>query len=135
MNKSRDTKPAATDEDKVAFTPEVPAGAELSKPIIETPAGLSDGDEKIRIFEMKISRAGYVPNNFTINAGDTIQIRMTALDNDYDFYLPWHGIYQNILRGEMKLISFTPKEGGTLAFECRDKCPGGKITGSIVVLP
>jgi len=118
------------------YTPEVPKDAKVTKATVEAPASPNNPNEKLRIFDLAVSVNGYQPDNFTINKGDTVQIRMKAVDGDYDFSLPWGGLYQSAKKDETKSIAFGATTPGTYIFQCRDHCPAGKIIkGTIVVLP
>ncbi len=118
------------------YTPEVPKNAELTKPESEAPAFLGATEEKFRIFDMQVNKDGYSPDSFTVNLGDTVQIKMTSVDGDYDFSMPWSGLYQFAKRGENKTITFGATSAGTFVFECRDHCPPDKVLkGTIIVLP
>jgi len=125
-----------TAEAKKYYTAEVPENAKLTKPAQEFPSSPGKTEKKIRIFDMKVSKDGFSPNNLVVNRGDTIQINMTALDGDYDFSMPVGHFYQFSKIGETKNITFDATLDGTFVFECRDHCPTGKvIKGKIVVLP
>lgn len=118
------------------YTPEVPSGINLTPPVVETPASPGNTEEKLRIFEMRANQVGYEPKLFTVNKGDTVQIKMASQDGDYDFYAPALGLYQFAKRGEARMIAFGALNSGSFDFECRDHCPAGKIIkGSIIVLP
>ena len=118
------------------FVADIPANSELTKPELEIPASPSAEREKLRLFKISATRTGFNPENITVNKGDLVQIQINALDGDYDFSLPWIGIYQFIKKGEQKRVSFQVTDKGTLFFECKNFCPAGSIIkGSIVVLP
>lgn len=117
------------------YTAETPKNAEPTKPQIEAPAA-PGRSEKLGIFEMTVSSRGFEPNSITVNKGDVIQIRLTALDGDYDFTVPYNGLYVALKAGETKQVTFGATTAGTFGFTCRDFCPRGKtIGGSIIVLP
>lgn len=121
--------------ERSVFTSEVPQGIEPTTPAIEAPAA-PDSDVKFGIFNMTVGRNGYEPSIITVKQGNLVQIRLTALDGDYDFSMPYKGLYQFVKEGETRQISFGVKTSGTFAFECRDFCPDGKkITGELIVLP
>ncbi len=124
-----------TSEEKqnAIFTEETPALAKLSKPKEETVADKGTG-AKLGMFEMKIDRNGYIPNELTVKKGDVVQIRISAADADYDFTIPYIGIYQLIEKGDAKTVSFRATDIGTLAFTCRDNCPGSGREGKLIVI-
>ncbi len=128
--------PDSTADSKKYYIPEVPKGAELTKPVLEAPAAPNAVKEKVRVFEMKINKDGYSPNNFTVNLGDIVNIKITSVDGDYDFNLPSINSYFVVKRGEIKTTTFGATSAGTWNFSCRDYCPSGKIIkGTIVVIP
>jgi len=117
------------------FTTEVPQDVELSKPTIEAPAA-PNVKEKLGIFDMNVSKDGYDPLSITVKKGDLVQIRLTAVGGDYDFSMPYTGLYTFVLEGETKQISFGVTSSGTFVFQCRDHCPSEKIIkGQLIVLP
>lgn len=121
--------------ERSVFTSEVPQNAKPTEPVIESPAA-PNSDAKFGIFNMTVGENGYEPSIITVGQGNLVQIKLTALDGDYDFNMPYKGLYQFVKEGETKQISFGVKTSGTFAFECRDFCPEGKkIMGELVVLP
>ena len=113
----------------------VPKGAALTQTVSEAPAAPS-ATERLRVFQMSASEGGYLPSTITVNKGDIVNIKLTALAGDYDFSMPYTGMYQSVKQGETKQIGFGAVTAGTFTFECRSFCPaGGKITGSVIVLP
>ncbi len=136
LSLSENQNPVTSNPAANYYSSEVPKSAELTKPVSEAPAFIGATDEKFRIFEMQVSKNGYSPDNFTVNLGDTVQIKMTAVDGDYDFSMPWSGLYKFAKKGENKNITFGVRSAGTFNFECRDHCPAGNvIKGTVVVLP
>lgn len=127
---------AETPEEKqaVIFTKETPAFAKLSEPKEETVADKETG-AKLGMFEMRISSGGYAPNELTVKKGDVVQIRISAVDADYDFTIPYNGIYQFIKKEETKTVSFGVTDAGTLTFTCRDHCPRSGREGKLIVIP
>ena len=117
------------------FTSEVPRNAKPTVPTEQSVAA-PGAEEKFGIFDMTVSSAGFNPENITVNLGDVVQIKLTAQGGDYDFAVPWSGLYTEVKERETKQITFGATSAGTFVFMCRDFCPTGKtITGSIIVLP
>ncbi len=124
-----------TGEEIPVFTPQLPQDTKPTIPQISAPAA-PGRDEKVGIFEMKVSAAGFEPNSITVSKDDIVQIRLTAEGGDYDFSMPYNGLYTKVSNGETQQISFGVNTAGTYGFTCRDFCPPGKIiSGSIIVLP
>lgn len=128
------TAGAPEEEKNAVFTEETPAFAKLSKPKEETVADKGTG-AKLGTFEIRISSGGYTPNELTVKKGDVVQIRVSAVDADYDFTIPYIGIYQFIEKGDAKTVSFRATDVGTLAFTCRDNCPRSGKEGKLIVIP
>jgi len=117
------------------FTSEVPKDAKLTAPAGQS-AAAPGVEEKLGIFNMTVSANGFEPNSITVKLGDVVHINLTARGGDYDFAMPWSGLYASVKNGEAKPITFGATSAGTFLFSCRDMCPAGKtIRGSIVVLP
>lgn len=126
---------APTGEAVPVFTSEVPAGAEPTEPAISAPAA-PDRTEKLNIFNMAVSAAGYEPDSITVKKGDIMTIRLTAQGGTYDVQIPYTGHYAKVSNGETKEVSVGMNTAGTYTFLCRDFCPQGRtISGSIIVLP
>ncbi|MDP2704555.1 MAG: cupredoxin domain-containing protein [bacterium] len=128
------TTGAPEEELEAIFTEETPAFAKLSEPKEETVADKETG-AKLGTFEMKIDGRGYTPNELTVKKGDVVQIRIFAVDADYDFTIPYVGIYQLIEKEDTKTVSFRATNVGTLAFTCRDHCPRSGREGKLIVIP
>lgn len=117
------------------FSSDVPLNAAPTTPDIEAPAA-QDGAARFGRFNISVSREGYAPATITVKLGNLVQINLTAVGGNYDFSMPWSGLYQMVNSGETKQISFQTTSAGTYVFECRDLCPAGKtISGRLIVLP
>jgi len=117
------------------FTSEVPKNAKPTVPAEQSVAA-PGAEEKFGIFNMTVSSSGFNPGNITVKYGDVVQIRLTAEGGDYDFVMPYSGLYTEVKKGETKQITFGATSAGTFVFMCRDFCPPGKaISGSLIVLP
>ncbi|OGG42517.1 hypothetical protein A3A21_02315 [Candidatus Jorgensenbacteria bacterium RIFCSPLOWO2_01_FULL_45_25b] len=128
--------------EKEIFVEEVPKFVELTKPAESSPVSpTAEGGEentgaKLGIFDLMMSKDGYAPNQLAVKQGDIVQIRLTAVDGDYDFSIPYNGIYKLIKKGETSMVSFKAADAGVLGFECKDKCPSGeKGKGKLIVAP
>ncbi len=118
-----------------AYSNEVPVGALPTKPASEVPAA-ANTQAQLGIFDMTVGASGYSPATLTVRQGNLVQIKLTATDGNYDFSLPYLGIYASVNKGETKNISFGATTSGSYIFECRDFCPSGsKIQGALIVLP
>lgn len=119
------------------YTPEVPSGATLTEPKTVGPAtSVAGSTSKARFFDMKATKNGFVPSSLTVNAGDTVYIEFSAVDEIYDLDIPYLGVYFSAVQeGTSRRLPFDTPQSGTFLFSCRDFCPGKTIQGSLVVLP
>ncbi len=121
------------------YSPEIP------KDVVTTTVGKAEApasgnpslDTKMRFYDMKATVRGFSPSNIAVNKGDTVEIDFTAVDGAYDLDFPYLGAYfSTVKKGEMKKFPFDTSIPGTFIFECRNSCPpGGKIQGTLIVLP
>lgn len=117
------------------YSAEVPENAAPTPPVHESPAA-PNVEARLGFFEMKVSAAGFTPAELTVKQGNLVQIKITALDDDYDWHLPYLGLSLVVRKGETKQASFQVTAPGTYRFECRDYCPIGRtIGGELVVIP
>jgi heme/copper-type cytochrome/quinol oxidase subunit 2 len=116
------------------FTTETPANAEPTEPAEQSVAA-PGAEESFGAFNMTVSSTGFSPNSITVTKGDVVQIRLTAEGGDYDFSMPYKGLYVMVPEGETKPITFGINTAGTYGFMCRDYCPGRTISGSLIVIP
>ncbi len=126
--------PGADGEELPVFASEIPANTELTEPAEQSVAA-PGAEEKFGAFNMVVSVAGFVPDEIVVTKGDVVQIRLTATGGDYDFSMPYKGLYVLVPEGEMKQITFGINTAGTYGFMCRDYCPDKTITGQLIVLP
>jgi len=131
--------PAKTGETVIPeYIPEIPEEVEVTIPVNEAPASLNPNlDTKMRFYEMRATKDGFEPSSLAVEGGDTVQIKFTAVDGDYDIDFPYLGVYFNVVRkGETKTLPFDTSLSGTFGFLCRDYCPdSGKIEGKLIVIP
>ena len=117
------------------FVQEIPQNATATTPVASAPAA-PNVLEKLNFYDMKADKNGFTPSNIAVKNGDLVQIKLTSMDGDYDFSMPYTGMYIFVKKGETRDISFQTTGAGTFLFECRDYCPaGGKIQGEFVVMP
>ncbi len=130
------TMPGPGGEEIPVFNSETPDGAKLTPPTAAEAPAAPGTEERFGAFNMTASAAGFNPGQITVGKGDVVQIRITAEEDDFDFSLPYNGIYVMVPKGETKQITFGINTEGTYTFMCRDYCPAGKtISGSLIVLP
>ena len=121
-------------ESESVFTPVVPEKVELTIPMQASPVR-EGASEKLGIFNLEMTKAGFAPRTIAATKGDVVQILLKAVDDDYDFAIPYVGIYKFVEKGSEGMLSFQATDAGTLAFQCRDACPKNGGEGKIVVIP
>ncbi|MEX1014310.1 MAG: cupredoxin domain-containing protein [Candidatus Paceibacterota bacterium] len=93
-------------------------------------------EAQIRTFNVIVSSSGYSLEEIVVNQGDTVDIRLTSPEGNYDIEIPDYGLYQNIPQGESRILNFQTTNPGEFIFQCRDNCPdGNKINGRLIVKP
>ena len=116
------------------FTAEVPEDIDLSETRSIVPV-LPGAEAQIRTFDLNITDDGFEPSELVVNKGDTVQINLSSIGGNYDFFIPAISAYQTVQVGEKKRVTFQALTSGTYVFQCRDLCPDGlKIKGSLIVL-
>ena len=121
-------------EIKKVFSPVVPKKIEMTKPAQASPTR-EGSSEKVGIFNMEMTDSGYSPATIAAKKGDIVQILLRAVDDDYDFAIPYVGIYKFMKKGKEGMVSFEATDVGALVFQCRDACPREGGEGEIVIIP
>ena len=117
------------------FTSEVPKSAVETKPVSQAPAA-PGSSAKLGFYEIEISRAGFSPSTIVVKKGNLVQIKVKAIDGNYDLLIPYAEMWVDVGQGETKQISFQADAQGTFIFECKNKCPiTGKVQGTLIILP
>ncbi len=118
-----------------SYSPEVPKNATATPPAIQAPAA-PNVPQTLGIYTMTVAANGFEPASITVKNKNLVTINLTAMGGDYDFSMPYTGLYTLVKKGETKQVSFQTTGTGTFVFECRDYCPkSGKIQGTVVVIP
>ena len=126
--------PSSSSAVSKTYKAEVPKDAVLSKPVTEVPAA-PNVKEKLGFFDMTVTKNGYEPSSLTVKKGNLVQLRLTAVDADYDWSMPFAGLYKMIKKGEIGEVGFGATLAGTFIFECKDYCPAKNSKGTVVVMP
>lgn len=101
--------------------------------VVEAAPGV---EAKARSFAVSVNNNAFTPSTIAARVGDTISIRFTAQDKDYDFAQPDMGLSAKLLKGKEQLIQVSPTATGKFTFFCAS-CGGpdkGPV-GYIVVAP
>lgn len=107
----------------------------VARPIVAEP-NISDSESKIRLFEITAENNAFTPDTVVINANDTILIKITAVDRDYDFVQPDYKLKQTIPKGETKKVGFQGSATGEFTFFC-EICGGPEkgAKGFVIIKP
>lgn len=100
----------------------------VATPQVEA-VGSPSGNSKYRSFNIQAVNNSFVPNTVIVNLGDTIDLEITAVDKNYDFYLPDFGNKSPLPKGETKRIQTGATAVGKFTFYCVS-C-GGPQSGPI----
>jgi hypothetical protein len=92
-------------------------------------------ESKLRIFEVKGENGTIFPVNFGAYQNDIINIKLTAFDQDYDFFLEGYNLQVKAKKGETKTIEFQSLNLGVYNFYCSLCLTKEKPAGRIIVVP
>jgi heme/copper-type cytochrome/quinol oxidase subunit 2 len=92
-------------------------------------------ESKLRIFEIKGENGQLSPNDLRAYQGDIVNIKLTAVDQDYDFRLEGYNIQMKANKGETKTIEFQALNLGIYNFYCSLCKTKERAVGRIVVVP
>ena len=93
-------------------------------------------EAKARSYAVSVSGNQFSPSTIALRVGDTVSIRFTAQDKDYDFTQPDLGLSAKLIQGKEQLIQVTPSATGKFTFFCAS-CggPDSGPVGYLVVAP
>lgn len=76
----------------------------------------------------------FVPNEFTVSKGATVELSVKSTDVDFGFELPDFGVSLKLVPGETATAEFVADKTGEFTFSCSD-CEGKEeiMTGKLVV--
>lgn len=74
------------------------------------------------VIEMKGENNAFEPPTLIVNEGDVVDIRLAAMDRDYEIYLPGLGIYKLVAKGKKSEIQFQAFPAGEHIFGCKAEC-------------
>lgn len=106
----------------------------LAVPLEAVPSGLQV-ESKIRIFEIKGENGTLSPRDFNVYQNDILNIKLTAVDEDYDFYLEGYNLQVKARKGETKKIEFQATNIGRYLFYCSLCSSKEKPAGQLLVIP
>lgn len=114
---------------------EVPnaSATNLPKNVAKPETVIPSGSAAIRIFEIKAAGNKFTPDTLIVNNRDTVKIKLTAVDKDYDFTQPDYGLLNYLAKqGQTRTIEFGTSASGKFTFYCEtcggpDKGPVGYL--------
>ncbi|MFH0712383.1 MAG: cupredoxin domain-containing protein [Candidatus Jorgensenbacteria bacterium] len=89
------------------------------------------GEAGLRDFEIRAENGKFSPNTIVVNDGDIINVIVTAVDGDYNFFFPDFGVYQFVKAGTTAKRQFQATPFGQYEFYCKD-C-GNDARGTLIV--
>ncbi len=108
--------------------------APITKPDIEEPLW-KGSQEQFKVFKIKITPDGYVPDAIVVLKGDSVQLdffseKDTDVESkDLKFFIP-------VPANTITNVSYLTNDTGTLAFYCLNQCLGkDRIFGNVEVRP
>lgn len=89
-------------------------------------------EAKARTYAISVQGNQYSPSTVVARVGDTVTMRFTAVDRDYDFTQPDLGLSAKLLKGKEQVIQVAPTQTGKFKFFCSscggpDKGPAGYL--------
>lgn len=108
--------------------------APITKPDIEEPLW-QGSKEKFKIFKIKITPEGYIPNAIIVEKGDSIQFNFFS-EKDTDIESKDLKFFSPVPAHTITNVSFLPNSEGVSVFYCLNQCLGKeRIFGHIMVRP
>ena len=92
------------------------------------------GNISFRQFEIRGEGNQFVPDTIVVNAGDVIDLKLTAVDGDYNIFFPDFGIKVAVAEGQSTkpgAINFQAATYGQYLFSC--SICRGTVTGTLIV--
>jgi heme/copper-type cytochrome/quinol oxidase subunit 2 len=90
---------------------------------------------KLRVFEIKGENGIISPVNFRVYQNDIINIKLSAIDKDYDFRLEGYNLETKVEKGETKTIEFQALNPGSYNFYCSLCSTKKEPAGKVIVVP
>ena len=110
-----------------------PSKSDVAVPKTSVSAAPGVEDKKLRTFEITAISGKYSPSTIIVRVGDTVHIDFKAEDDTYDIVFPDYGLRQQAKKGETKIVEFGATTDGQFTFYCENACPGGKMTGTLII--
>lgn len=91
--------------------------------------------EEVKTFEVKAEDYKFIPDTITVNQGDRVIIKATAIDKDHGIGIKEFNINEPLPKGEWVTIEFTADKKGEFTIHCTKFC-GWKhfwMSGKLIV--
>jgi len=95
---------------------------EIAVPTVAIPAA-QDSTASFRSFNISAENDKFIPERIFVNLGDTVNIKFTAVDKDYDMIFEGYNTRQKAVKGETKVLEFQANMRGDFTFYCQ-QCGG-----------
>lgn len=86
-----------------------------------------------RFFEIRGEKNMVFPQEIIVYQNDIVNLKLSAIDGDYDFTIPAYGIFTKVTKGDIKTIEFQAINVGKFPFLC-ELCLK-KVQGYLIVVP
>lgn len=108
---------------------------DVAAPVSVVPAS-PQNNTSLRTFEIKAEGDLFKPNEIITYTGDVVEIKVTAVDKNYEWIQPDYGFNVKISKGATKSIEFQATTVGKFIFYC-ESCGGLKSAaiGYVTVVP
>ena len=108
---------------------------DVAAPVSVIPAS-PQGNQSLRKFEIKAEGNSFKPSEVIVYTGDVVEIKVTAIDKEYDWIQPDYGFNVKIPKGTTKSIEFQATTAFKFVFYC-ESCCGIKSTsvGYVTIVP
>lgn len=105
----------------------------VAVPTVVTPAA-PGVTQQYRSFSIQANGNTFTPSSIIGNINDTINIKITAVDKDYDIVFPSYNMRGVIKKGQTKPLQFQAAQEGSFVFYC-ESCGGVNSTakGTVII--
>ncbi len=114
-------------------------GSSFEPPVVDSVVitTIAAGTDVVKEFDLKAESGIFEPSEITVDVGDTVIIRIEAVDDKYGFSLGTYDIVEGMEKGETKTISFVAREVGEFNFFCGGFCDASywDMRGKLIVNP
>jgi plastocyanin len=91
---------------------------EIAVPTVAIPAA-QGSSASFRSFNISAENNKFIPERIFVNVGDTVNIKFTVVDKDYDIIFESYNTRQKAVKGETKALEFQAVMRGDFIFYCK----------------